>query len=409
MVIGNGAFLGSYGTAVALSATANELSTSFTTVSSVGVNAGDYVYVSQGGEDSSTGSGNTACDTSGCRGEILQVKAVSGNTITVTTALHDTYNSSVNAAVARKVLNPVNGVTVQNITFDGSGTENYGLLMLGVVNSTVSGVTAKNIIYTALFGSADFNLAWNNIKVTGSGSHDGAAMTLYNQGNPSVNGASLSNLNSGSGNLTMGFEVVGTGNGTFTNVTVDGAGAGGRPWKTTATRYSTFNSVTVKNGSGEGFNGISLEYYSSHNNYNNCVVTNNGGTGTGNGNAGINTFGNFNQYNTFNNCTVSGNGNVQILFNNFDYLRLGQDSNNKITGTTIGGPGVGMMINASNACISSNDFNAGTGLSAGIQAMNSTSVGSGNTLNGASSNLTPGTCGGGGAPAPPTGLAAVVQ
>jgi hypothetical protein len=88
MVIGNGAFLGSYGTAVALSATANELSTSFTTVSSVGVNAGDYVYVSQGGEDSSTGSGNTACDTSGCRGEILQVKAVSGNTITVTTALH---------------------------------------------------------------------------------------------------------------------------------------------------------------------------------------------------------------------------------------------------------------------------------------------------------------------------------
>src|SRR5260370_198741 len=57
----------------------------------------------------------------------------------------------------------------------------------------------------------------------------------------------------------------------------------------------------------------SLEYYSSHNTYNDCVVTNNGaGTGTGTGNAGINSFGNFNQNTTFKNSTVSGNGNVEF-------------------------------------------------------------------------------------------------
>ena len=44
----------SYGPTVALSSTANELSTSFSTVSSLGVAAGDYLLLLQGGKDSST-------------------------------------------------------------------------------------------------------------------------------------------------------------------------------------------------------------------------------------------------------------------------------------------------------------------------------------------------------------------
>ena len=149
-------------------------------------------------------------------------------------------------------------------------------------------------------------------------------------------------------------------NGTINNVTVNASGAQGRPFKTTASRYNTFNSLTVENGAG-AFNGISLEYYSSRNTYNNCVVTNNGaGTGTGTGNAGINTFGNFNQYNSFNNCTVTGNGNVQVLINNFDDLRLAQDIGNTINGGTYTGSNSSepvMEINGANTYVTSARIN----------------------------------------------------
>src|SRR5207253_380129 len=67
--------------------------------------------------------------------------------------------------------------------------------------------------------------------------------------------------------------------------------------------------------------------------------SNNGAdTGVGSGNAGINSFGNFNQFNTFNHCTVTGNGNVQVLINNNDALHMGgQDSNVTIKGGTYTG------------------------------------------------------------------------
>src|SRR5207237_4603477 len=120
------------------------------------------------------------------------------------------------------------------------------------------------------------------------------------------------------------------------------------------------------------------------------------GTGTGTGNAGINTFGNFNQYNTFNNCTVTGNGNVQFLINNFDALRLGQDIGNKIIGgtytgsntvqpviavyrtstyitsATINGPGPqGIYVESTNACLNDNTFNLGTSLGEAIWSSSS--------------------------------------
>src|SRR5207247_7435519 len=144
------------------------------------------------------------------------------------------------------------------------------------------------------------------------------------------------------------------------NVTVDASGAYGRPFKTTAARWNTFNSLTVKNGVA-AYNGVSLEYYSSRNTYNSCVVTNNGaGAGTANGNAGINTFGNFNQYNSFVNCTVTGNGNVQFLVNNYDALRLGMDIGNKIIGGTYTGSNAVQPvidINGSNTFLKSTTIN----------------------------------------------------
>jgi hypothetical protein len=427
MIGGSGNGNPNYGSAVSLAATANELATSFTTVSGLGVAPGDYVLLNQGGKDSSNGSGDTGCDPSGCRGELLKVASASGNTITVTTALHDTFNPSLNGSTAQKILGPLSGITVKNITFDGNGSNVYGLAIAGVADSTISGVTAKNVQGAALLNRGDFNVAWSNITVTGAGSAQCAsAIWFEKQGNLSINGMTVSNENpgaSGTGclyNGAFGAEFQATANSTIVNLTVDATGAYGRPFKTSAARYDTFNSLTVKNGV-QDYNGVSLEYYSSHNTFNNCVVTNNGaGTGTGTGNAGINTFGNFNQYNSFNNCTVSGNGNIQVLFNSYDALRLGQDSNNTINGgtftgsnsvqpaievegasvyvhnATISGPGfagVGFNSYGTNGCINSNTFTAGTSLSAAINSSSTTNVGSGNIMNGLSSNLTLGTCG----------------
>jgi pectate lyase-like protein len=412
-----------YGPAVALSATANELGTSFATNSSLGVSAGDYVRLQQGGKDSSTGSGDTGCDLSGCRGEVLKVASVSGNTITVTTALHDTYNPSVNAATAQKLLGPLTGIIVKNIAFDGNGSNFYGFAMVGVAESMVSGVTSSNVQGAAIINRGNFNVAWSNVSVTGAGSAQcGSAVWFENQGNFSVNGMSISNENPGANwtgclyNGGFGFEIIGSADGTITNLTINAAGAYGRPFKTTAARWVTFNSLTVENGV-QAYNGISLEYYSSHNTFNNCVVTNNGaGTGIGTGNAGINSFGNFNQYNTFNNCTVVGNGNVQFMTGSWDALGLGADSNVTINGgtytgsntvepailingdnayvtsATINGPGQGLSLGKTNACVNNNTFGAGTGLSAGILSNSTTNVGSGNLMNGYSSNLTLGTC-----------------
>jgi hypothetical protein len=146
---------------------------------------------------------------------------------------------------------------------------------------------------------------------------------------------------------------------------------------------------------------------------------NNGTTATGTGNAGINTFGNFNQYNNFNNCTVFGNGNVQFYISGFDVLGLAQDSHNTvtggtftgsnttepvllvegdgtlITGATIVGPGAqGIYLDtqASNACVNNNTFMGNSSLGSAINANASGDLGFGNLLNLLTSNLTLGVC-----------------
>jgi hypothetical protein len=421
-----------YGPAVPLYAPVNELAASFTTASPLCVTAGDYVRLQQGGKDYSTDTApghDTGCDMTGCRGEVVRVASVSGNTITVTTALHDTYDPAVNGAMAQKILNPLTGIMVQNITFDGSGANTYGLELVGVAESTVSGVTARNVQGAAILSRGNFNVGWSNITVTGAGSEEcGSAAWFESQGNLWVDGMSISNENQGApgtgclGDGAFGLEIVGSANGTITNVTVDAALASGRPFKTTAARWNIFKSLTVKNSASPYNNGINLQYYSSHNTFCHCVVTNNG-SGINNGNAGINTFGNFNQYNAFNDCTVSGNGNLQFYISGFDALALAQDSHNTvsggtftgsdssvvvmgiqgdstfISGTTISGPGsYGIYLDtspkaANNACVNNNTFAANSGLASAISANGTNDLGSGNSYSGLSSDLTVGVCG----------------
>src|SRR5437879_5367285 len=151
--------------------------------------------------------------------------------------------------------------------------------MAGVAESSVSGITSRNVQGAAILTRGNFNVAWSNITVTGAGSAQcGDAVWFENQGNLSVNGMSISNENPGTGsgclaNGAFGFQLTASAKAKITNLTVDAAGAYGRPFKMTASRWNTFNSLTVKNGV-QAYNGISIEYYSSHNTFNNCIVTN---------------------------------------------------------------------------------------------------------------------------------------
>jgi hypothetical protein len=342
------------GPAVSLSATANELATSFTTTSSLGVAAGDYVYLCQGGIGGNNGGTSVVCgaqngqgvtcDPSGCRGEVVKVASASGNTVTVSTALHDTYDPVANAAVAFRILSPLVGVTVQKLTFTGmTGFPHVvkGLALAGVGDSTVSSIKAMNVQGAGIQGSGNFNVTWNNVTVTGAGSDFcGSAVFFQSQGNLSINSASVSQENITDGgvgcaaNDAFGFELITAANSIITNLTIDATNASGRPFKTTAAWWNTFNSASVKNGNAPNTynNGVSMEYYSAHNTYNSCIVENNGAAGTGTGSGGINLFGNYNQYNAFNNCTVSGNGNIQFFDQNGSQSNHQNDSHNTING-----------------------------------------------------------------------------
>jgi hypothetical protein len=435
------------GSGVALSATANEGANSFTTASSLGASVGSYVYLQQGGQASSTGGANYQCDTDGCRGQLVKIAGVSGNTYTVTTNLTDTFvpssgytmskggtctgsPSSGNCATAYLVSGMLSGVTIQNINFNGneSGANtgvHYGFEINDLINSTISGLNVYNVQGAAVVGSVLYGNTWNNVTITAAGSAGcGAALTLELESGDVFNTASLSSLNPGApgtgclNNGAFGFAVAGAVNqNTYENVTVNSSGTGGgRPVKLDAARYNVFTSLTAENGVG-GYDGFAIEYYSSHNAFNNCTATNNAAT-NGSGAAGINLFANYNQYNTFNNCTVTGNGNVQFVTGNADTLSVVADSNNiinggtytgsnnvepaiisgepgfYITGVTIDGDGSGTGLslnsNSSNNCSNSNTFVASHG---GISSSVSSNVGSGNTLNsGNSSNLTSGSC-----------------
>jgi hypothetical protein len=189
----------------------------------------------------------------------------------------------------------------------------------------------------------------------------------------------------------------------------DKSGSGSaRNCKIHATSYSTFNGLTCKNAVGN-FDGMILNYYSSHNTFNNCIITNNAGDG-------IKGYGNYNQYNTFNNCTVSGNTIYQLYAGGPSALGTGDDHHWTINGgtytgvpglfdvvfagggnyqyihdATFNGPGTrGLDITANNACVNNNTF---SGFTIDIVLNGTNNLGSGNiTPGGTIPALITGTC-----------------
>jgi hypothetical protein len=307
----------------------------------------------------------------------------------------------------------VSGINIHDLLIDGSSggvpVATSAMFVDGAVNFTATNITQQNFINRSNLLEFMFNGTFTNITQTKTGCV-GMGMLIYDSGNLQFNGLTISGAtgypacNNSGGDGSGGMGISQTAGSTFTNVTIDKSGTtNGRPFKIDAASYNTFNNLVVENGP-NGFNGISIEYYSSHNTFNSPIVRNNASC-NGCGGAGINGFGNFNQYNTFNTPTITGNGNVQVYHYVLNYA---QDSNWTISGGTIGGSGTtGLLTYGANGCVNNNTFQSG--MSAGIQNYGAGTLGSGNTMNGNSSNLTSGTCGSSGTPASPTGLQAVVQ
>ncbi len=419
-----------------LNAPVAELSNTFTgNFSSIGLAPGDYISISQGGVGGNTSGGPqnstaTQCDVAGCQGEMLKVASVNGNTATVTTAFHDTYDpanivpggasaSNIGLGIT-KFTNIIAGINIHDLAFDGSGSSHTSILAFGLADLTVNNISAQNFTGHGIYPQFNFNTSWTNINLSVDGCDD-FGIDFFGGGHNTVNGLTSSGGNGawcgGSGG-SNGLGVKQTADSTFSNILVDKAGtSGGRPMKLDGARYNTFNNLTVKNGP-SAFNGVSVEYYSSHNTFNSPVIQGNQSC-NGCGGAGVMMFGNYNQYNTFNTPTITGNGNLQFYQYGVQQLT---DSHTTISGGTIGagvntggnpaiglsgdspyvhgvmisgpaGPGIGMSSPTANSCINNNTFGAGTGLGSAISSNGSTNTGLGNILNGLNSNLTAGTCG----------------
>jgi hypothetical protein len=407
----------------AITATTADMDPTFqANFSAIGAGVGDYVFLSE--SVSSTDTSHSNCGGSGCRGEVLKISALNGNTATVETAVHQVYDVN-DVPWVQKVLNPVSGVTVQNLLLDGSGAAMYALAVLNAVNLNASNLTAQNVSCSAIAAVNGYDDSYSNITITHAGTNTGcniggSAVSLQQQGNLNVNGVSISHMNSGA----FGFIPYREANGTFSNISVDGTGTGsGRLFKTNSASHNVFNNITTNRDEGAYYQGITIEYFSHHNVWNNCKVTNNVIlSGSGN-NSGITLYGDVangnnqggNDYNTFNNCTVTGNDGyaLWVLDNNnhieinggtwssvpgnsviaFDDSAPCCTSNAYIHDATISGPGtIGIYIEngSPNACINNNTF--GSGLSMAIDVTAPTDIGSGNILNGLSSNLILGTC-----------------
>jgi hypothetical protein len=388
--------------------------------SAIGAGVGDYVYLEEA--VSTADATHSNCGGSGCRGEVLKITGLSGNTATVETAVHHAYDPSCCVPWVQKLLNPVSGVSVHDLVLDGSGAANYAFAVLDAVNLTVGNLTAQNVAWSAIASINGYNNSYANIAITHAGTNNGgsiggSAVSLQQQGNLNVNGVSISNMNVGG----FGFIPFREANGTFSNISVDATGTGsGRPFKTNSSAHNTFNNISVNRSEAAYYQGITLEYFSHHNVWNNCKVTNNVGSPN---NSGIALYGDVsngnnqgsNHYNTFNNCTVTANAGFAIWVsdnnNNIEinggtytgvagqYVIAFDDSspcctnNAYIHSVTIGGPGsIGIFIENSskNACINNNTF--GSGLSSGIYVTDASDIGTGNTMNGMSSNLNAGTC-----------------
>jgi hypothetical protein len=242
-----------------------------------GIREGDYAVLS----DNLPGS-------AGGNVEVVQVTSISGQHATTAGPVHVNFLRA-NGATIAKLENPITA-TVSNLRLDGSSSTNHdseGLSLVFAVNSSATGVTAKDFAQAALVSKFGYNNVLRDIRIERAGSPDAGAVDIYAQNAMTVQDLSVINA------AKNGFGVVlhQVHASTLSAISVAQNGAPGRAFKLYRSCWNTVTGLTVTGTGGEK-NGLSVTLGSSHNVFANVTALNNSGLG-------IATFGDGNAFNTF--------------------------------------------------------------------------------------------------------------
>lgn len=294
---------------LAADTTANTFTVGSGGLASLGIVVGSYVLVSDTAV-ASNGAGSPPISTQ----QVAKVTAVSGDTATIegtfahTFTLVSPHPSNQGCCPYVQVIGqPVSNVSVRYLNFDGSSNtaaSTQALEMNFVVNSELGFVTVANFLQTpgptdAIALDTGYQNSFHDIicNACGNGTtSNGHSVRIDRQELATFQNISVTNTST---QYSFAFDTGSMTNSTLSNLTIDGGGANGRPFKLLRANHNTITNLTAKNGGG-GKNGIDVTDISTYNTFNNCSAISNNGTG-------IKMFGNFNQHNTFNNCTVKYN------------------------------------------------------------------------------------------------------
>jgi Putative Ig domain/Pectate lyase superfamily protein len=359
-------------------------------VSSLGLNIGDYVMISDTAVNDN-GSGSPPIATQ----EVVKVTAINGDTATIDGAfawnftMVSPHPEQWGGNPSAQKLSGLTNVIVKYIALDGTGSTGTikPFRFDNVVNSEVGFVSISNFVSNAA-GFDGFNPDtgyennFHDLKLTNAAngplpSGEGEAFRLQRQSYVTVNNV---NIAASAGQGVFGFGYHDGYWGTLSNITIDLHGATGRVFKTLRADHNTFNNIVAMNG--VGHNGINITDVSQFNVFNNCVAT-------GNDQHGIDMFGSYDINNTFNNCTSKLNQGKQVNFSNGFSGQYADDNTTfnggffgdargsgaiiqqngvgfTMTGATIsddqGKASAGLVINGPNCSVTNNTF---SGLPAG--------------------------------------------
>jgi hypothetical protein len=280
----------------------------------LGMTAGSYAIISDQAV-ASNGPGSPPISTQ----QVVKILAINGDTATIEgNFAHDFTLQSPYPAnqgccpYVQRVIQPIEGVHILHLKFDGTGNSGSrvgALRLYCAVDSEIGSLVVSSFMQTpgpteAFLLDTGYQNNFHDITCTNCGNGadaDGHSMAIRRQTLATMSNITISNSAS---QYTFSFNLASVNFSTATNVSIDGGGADGRPFKLLRANHNTFDRITAKN-SGHGKNGINVTDISTHNIFNACIAVNNDGTG-------IKLFGNFNHHNVFRNCTSQRNTSGQF-------------------------------------------------------------------------------------------------
>ena len=282
-------------------------------MAALGISSGDYVLISDRGL-ASNGPGSPLISNQ----QTVKIVSANGDTATIEGSFSHPFtmvspypNLQGCCPYAQKIINPVDGALLSNLSIDASqntGADTIGALVGYLVNSEIGFLNLSNFMGNGSSGGLVMDTGYRNsvhdincYACGNGGPKSNYSTKIQRQSYDTVQNVKITNT---AAQNVFSFVVHESHNSTISSVVVDAGGANGRPFKLQRSSHNTFNNVVAKNGAG-GHNGISITDISQYNTFNSCVALNNS-------NAGILLFGNHNEHNTFNNCTSMFNQSSQF-------------------------------------------------------------------------------------------------